>query len=88
MVQAEQMMSVQDVQEILAIPLIGVIPDDERVIVSSNRGEPLVLADNVSLPGIAITNIARRLEGEKIPFLDLMAEHDNIINRIRRLFRS
>jgi septum site-determining protein MinD len=88
MVQAEQMMSVQDVQELLAIPLIGVIPDDERVIVSSNRGEPLVLAENVSLPGIAINNIARRLEGDKVPFLDLMAEHDNLLNRIRRLFRN
>jgi septum site-determining protein MinD len=88
MVQAEQMMSVQDVQELLAIPVIGVIPDDERVIVSSNRGEPLVLAENVSLPGIAISNIARRLEGEQIPFLDLMAEHDNLLNRIRRLFRN
>jgi septum site-determining protein MinD len=88
MVQAEQMMSVQDVQEILAIPLIGVIPDDERVIVSSNRGEPLVLAEHISLPGIAINNIARRLEGEKVPFLDLMAEHDNLLNRIRRLFRN
>ena len=88
MVQADQMMSVQDVQEILAIPLIGVIPDDERVIVSSNRGEPLVLAEHVSLPGIAVNNIARRLQGENIPFLDLMAEHDNLLNRIRRLFRS
>jgi septum site-determining protein MinD len=47
------------------------------------------LAEQISLPGIAIGNIARRLEGEKVPFLDLMAEHDNIINRIRRrLFRS
>lgn len=88
MVQADQMMSVQDVQEILAIPLIGVVPDDERVIVSSNRGEPLVLAENLSLPGIAVSNIARRLEGDKVPFLDLMAEHDNLLNRIRRLFRS
>lgn len=88
MVQADQMMSVQDVQEILAIPIIGVIPDDERVIISSNRGEPLVLAEHVSLPGIAINNIARRLEGEKIPFLDLMAEHDNLLSRIRRLFRG
>ena len=88
MVQADQMMSVEDVQEILAIPLIGIIPDDERVIVSSNRGEPLVLGEQVSLPGIAINNIARRLEGEKIPFLDLMAEHDNLLSRIRRLFRG
>ncbi len=86
MVQAEQMMSVQDVQEILAIPLIGVIPDDERVIVSSNRGEPMVLSEQISLPGIAINNIARRLEGDKVTFLDLMAEHDNLINRLRRLF--
>jgi len=88
MVQADQMMSVQDVQEILAVPLIGIIPDDERVIISSNRGEPLVLGEHVSLPGIAMNNIARRLEGEKIPFLDLMAEHDNLISRIRRLFRG
>jgi len=41
MVEVNNMMSVQDVQEILAIPLIGVIPEDERVIISSNRGEPL-----------------------------------------------
>ena len=88
MVQAEQMMSVQDVQELLAVPLIGVIPDDERVIVASNRGEPLVLAENISLPGVAVTNIARRLEGEKVPFLDLMADHDSFFNRIRRLFRG
>lgn len=88
MVQADQMMSVQDVQEILAIPLIGVIPDDERVIISSNRGEPLVLAEQVSLPATAVNNIARRLEGEQVPFLDLMAEHDSLINRIRRLFRG
>lgn len=88
MVQAEQMMSVQDVQELLAVPLIGVIPDDERVIVSSNRGEPLVLAENLSLPAVAVNNIARRLEGEKVPFLDLMAEHDSFLNRIRRLFRG
>jgi septum site-determining protein MinD len=88
MVQADQMMSVQDVQEILAIPLIGVIPDDERVIISSNKGEPLVLAEQVSLPGTAVNNIARRLEGEQVPFLDLMAEHDSLINRIRRLFRG
>jgi septum site-determining protein MinD len=35
---------------------------------------------------MAMNNIARRLEGEKVPFLDLMAEHDSLINRIRRLF--
>jgi septum site-determining protein MinD len=87
-VKANNMMSVEDVQEILAIPLIGVVPDDEKVIISSNRGEPLVLADkdHPSLPSIAITHIARRLEGENIPLIDLMAYHDGLLSRIKRFF--
>lgn len=83
MVQANDMMSVQDVQEILAIPLIGVIPDDERVIISTNRGEPLVLSENPPLAGIAYNNIARRLEGETIEFLKLDPTHDSVFSRIR-----
>lgn len=88
MVQANDMMSVQDVQEILAIPLIGVVPDDERVIVSTNRGEPLVLAENLSLPGMAIYNIARRLEGETVEFMDLEATNENVFSRLRKLLWS
>lgn len=88
MVQEEQMMSVQDVQDILAIPLLGVIPDDEKVIVSTNRGEPLVLSPNMSLAGLAFDNVARRLDGEEVPFLDLTAAHDDLFSRIRRLFRN
>ncbi len=83
MVQVNDMMSVQDVQEILAIPLIGIVPEDERVIVSTNRGEPLVLAENPSLAGTAFDNIARRLEGEKVEFLDLHPVHDSLFARIR-----
>lgn len=86
MVQTDRMMSVKDVQEILAIPLLGVIPDDEQVIVSTNRGEPLVLSEKLSLAGMAFTNAAQRLTGAKVPFLDLMAAHDDIFSRIRRLF--
>lgn len=88
MVQQDKMMSVEDVQEILAIPLIGVIPDDERVIVSTNKGEPLVLSQGVSLAGVAFQNIVRRLEGEKVPFLDLSISHDDLLSRLLRLFRS
>lgn len=88
MVQQDKMMSVEDVQEILAIPLIGVIPDDERVIVSTNKGEPLVLSQGVSLAGVAFQNIVRRLEGEKVPFLDLTVPHDDLLSRLLRLFRS
>ncbi|MBD1920585.1 septum site-determining protein MinD [Microcoleus sp. FACHB-831] len=88
MVQANDMMSVQDVQDILAIPLIGVVPDDERVIVSTNRGEPLVLADNLSLPGMAFYNIARRLQGEKVDFIDLDGGNENFFSRIRKMLWS
>ncbi|MBW4519094.1 MAG: septum site-determining protein MinD [Scytolyngbya sp. HA4215-MV1] len=85
MVQANDMMSVADVQEILAISLIGVVPDDERVIVSTNKGEPLVLADAPSLAGLAFNNIARRLEGEKVDFLDLTANNEGLLNRFKKL---
>ena len=85
MVEANDMMSVQDVQEILAIPLIGVIPDDEKVIVSTNRGEPLVLTETVSLAGTALDHIAKRLEGEKVEFLDLSNTNDGFFAWIRKL---
>ncbi|MEO1208150.1 MAG: septum site-determining protein MinD [Cyanobacteria bacterium J06638_20] len=88
MIQEDLMMSVRDVQEILAIPLTGVIPDDERVIVSTNKGEPLVLEQRLTLAGLAYQNIARRLEGEEVPFLDLTAAHDDLFSRIRRMFRG
>ncbi|MBE9166289.1 septum site-determining protein MinD [Pleurocapsales cyanobacterium LEGE 06147] len=86
MVQDNKMMSVEDVLELLGVSLIGVVPDDERVIVATNKGEPLVLYEDSSLPAIAFTNIARRLQGEKVPFLDFMAAHDNLLTRIRRMF--
>lgn len=88
MIQLQDMMSVEDVLEILAIPLLGVVPDDERIITSSNRGEPIALSSEPSLPAIAFNNIVRRLEGEDIPVLDLVAAHNTLLNRIRRLFRK
>jgi septum site-determining protein MinD len=57
------MMSVRDVQEALGVPL-GAIPEDSEIIISTNRGEPLVLK-KVSLSGIAFENAARRLVGKQ-----------------------
>jgi septum site-determining protein MinD len=88
MVQANDMMSVEDVQEILAIPLIGVVPDDERVIVSTNKGEPLVLSEIPSLAGSAFDNIARRLEGEKVEFLNLSVNNDGFFTKIRKVLNK
>jgi septum site-determining protein MinD len=70
MVRRGDMLSVEDVLDLLAIDLIGVIPEDESVIVASNRGQPLAL-DPKNRAGQAFQNIARRLMGERVPFLDL-----------------
>lgn len=87
MVQANDMMSVADVQEILAIPLIGTVPDDEQVIVSTNRGEPLVLSEQESWAGTAFNNIARRVDGQTVPFIDLNNLNPGFFARLRdRLF--
>ncbi|GFE68628.1 septum site-determining protein MinD [Chroococcus sp. FPU101] len=86
MIQLNQMISVEDILDLLVIPLLGIIPDDQRIIISTNRGEPLVLEEKISLPGLAYKNIARRLEGDLVPFLDLMAAHDSLLTRLRRRF--
>ncbi len=70
LVETNDMMSVEDVQEILSIDLLGVVPDDEAIVISTNKGEPLSLTDN-KLAGQAYRNIARRLLGEEVPFLKL-----------------
>ena len=86
MVEAQQMMSVKDVQDILAVPLLGVIPDDEQVVVSTNNGEPLILDKELSQAGTAVSNIARRLQGEKVPLMDLSVPKDSFFTKLRRLF--
>jgi len=81
-----EMLSPEDVLELLAIELIGVVPEDENVVMSTNRGQPIVL--NVkSRAGQAFLNIARRLRGEKVPFLDL-EEKAGFFNRIGRMLRA
>ncbi|KAF0107847.1 MAG: septum site-determining protein MinD [Anaerolineaceae bacterium] len=70
MVRRGDMLSVEDVLDLLAIELIGIVPEDDGVIVASNRGQPLAL-DAKSKAGQAFQNIARRLMGEEVPFMDL-----------------
>ncbi len=72
MVARGDMMSSQDVVDILAIDLIGIVPDDENIVISTNNGEPLVGGD--SLAGKAYMNICKRIAGEDVPFLDLTAK--------------
>lgn len=72
MVKRGDMMSSDDVVEILAVPIIGVVPDDENIVVSTNQGAPLV--GNNTLAGKAYMNICRRVTGEEVPFLDLSSK--------------
>jgi septum site-determining protein MinD len=67
MVRSGDMLSVEDVCDVLSIELLGVVPDDEEVIDTTNRGEPIVLNDTNRLRTI-YEKIARRLEGELVPF--------------------
>lgn len=70
MVKRQEMLSVEDVLDVLAIPLLGVIPDDEQIIIATNDGTP-VATDSKYLSGRAYQNIARRLLGEEVPLLGL-----------------
>ena len=69
MVKKGDMMSVDDVTEILSIPLIGAIPDDEYVVIGTNQGEPVIGMD--SLAGKIYLNICKRIMGMEVPFEDL-----------------
>ena len=82
MVARGDMLSIDDVVEILAIQVIGVVPEDESVLVSSNRGSPLALDSNGSMAGQAFRNIALRIEGQQVPFLDLTAKN-NLFTRLK-----
>jgi septum site-determining protein MinD len=81
MVRHGDMMSMEDIIDILAIELLGIIPEDEMVVISTNRGET-VLSDERSKSGQAFRNIVRRLKGETVPLMDL--DGTGLLTRLRR----
>lgn len=68
MVKKGDMMSAADVVDILSLPLIGIVPDDENVVIATNQGEPLV--GNHTLAGRAYANICDRLLGKEVPYME------------------
>lgn len=70
MVKRGEMLSIDDVLDVLAIPLLGVVPDDDDIIIATNDGTPIAMNER-SESGRAFRNIARRLLGEEVPFLEL-----------------
>lgn len=86
MVKGGDMMSVEDVLDILgaSVKLLGVVPDDESIITSTNRGEPAVLKPT-SRAGQAYINVSRRLRGEEVAFMNLEAGN-GFIDKLKKLF--
>lgn len=85
LVKRGEMMSVDDVVDILGLPLLGVVPDDEHVVISTNQGEPLV--GNDTYAGHAFFNICNRLEGKNIPIMNFQ-KSDHIWSKFSNLFRK
>jgi septum site-determining protein MinD len=82
MVKRGDMMDISDIVDFLGIDLLGVVPDDEKTVVATNRGEPVIL-DRDSRAGQAYRNISRRILGESVPLMDL--QESGLLSRLRRL---
>ena len=85
MVKRGDMLSPEDIIDILAIKLIGLVPEDETILISTNRGLPVALSLDQSQAGRAFHNIARRLLGEEVPFLSL-DEQKGLLQRVFKRF--
>ncbi len=85
MVRRGNMMCAEDILSILAIPLLGIVPDDEEILIAANCGRPVVLEEK-PISAKVYRNIARRLLGEDIPLLTL--EKSNVLDRIREIFKK
>jgi septum site-determining protein MinD len=83
MVKRGDMLDVTDVLEVLGIDLLGVVPDDEIIVVATNKGEPAVY-DRRSRAGRAFLSAAQRILGEEVPLEDVV-EVPSLMERLRRL---
>ncbi len=81
MVKAGDMMSIDDILDILAVELLGVVPEDEMVVITTNRGETVV-QDDKSRSGQAYRNIVRRIKGEQVSLMDL--QEGGILKKLRK----
>lgn len=85
MTKSGEMLDINDILDSLAIELIGVVPDDRSITISTNKGEPIVL-DNKAMSGQAFRNIAKRIMGEKVPFMDLESNNESFFSSLKKLF--
>ena len=88
MIASQEMLSVEDVTDILALPLLGLVLEDEQVIVSTNRGEPLTLSDSNSPAAKCYANIAKRMQGEEVAIIDPSKARSGMRERFKRLIQT
>ena len=84
MMRSGDMLDIDEICQVLAIDLLGIVPDDEYVIKAANAGEPTVMNPN-SKASIAYRNIARRILGDSVPLMAL-EEKSGILNKVKKLF--
>ncbi len=84
MVQRGDMMTVDDITDVLAVDLLGIIPEDEQIVVASNRGEPIVFQESAPASR-AFRNIARRIHGEEVEFMSLQPKR-GFFQKLKALF--
>ena len=85
LVKRGEMLTIADVVELLAIDLIGIVPEDQAILIAANRGQPLAFSKNNSLAGLAFHNIVRRMLGEDVPFQTL--RESGVLERILSFMR-
>ena len=85
MVKRGDMMSVDDVTEILSVPLIGILPDDEQVVIGTNQGEPVIGLDSTA--GKGYLNICKRILGLEVPYINLDTGK-GFFSRISHVFKK
>ncbi|MFH5836003.1 septum site-determining protein MinD [Proteiniclasticum sp. C24MP] len=87
MTESGEMLNVEDILEILSVKLLGIVPDDRSITISTNKGEPVVTTEG-SLAGTAFINIAKRITGEDIPLLNLKPEEEGFFSKLSKLFKK
>ncbi|MDD3839620.1 MAG: septum site-determining protein MinD [Clostridia bacterium] len=84
MVKRGDMMNIDDTIDILGIDLLGVIPDDEKIVISTNRGEPVII-DDKSMASEAYRNISKRIVGEEVPIMNMEVE-EGFLSKLKKIF--
>ena len=80
-------MNMDDIVDILAIDLLGIVPDDEAIVISTNKGEPVV-NDDKAIAGKASINITERIIGEEVELLNLEEDRQGKFSKILKLLFS